>query len=387
MLKSRTPYQIFVSSTYTDLIEERQAAVEAILRAGHIPAGMELFAAQNKPQLDVIKEWIEESDIFCLILGARYGSIEQNSGKSYIECEYDHALALGKPVFSLVLDDGPVEAKIKKLGRKGLEQENQAALKLFHQRITNTLVRMVSNPDSIKVAIFESIRALERTHDIEGWVRAKDVRTPPQMGEELARLSAENARLSKELADANAARSKEELIDGKTVKEWSSVLSMYSFSGWDAKTEQRDDSTKVDLLSALIQYGHELGTGVSNAAAASPRESWLFAIASSLVSLGLAEIKKAPTSVYWQRIGLSSAGKRLYGTLMAQKSQGEGIVSIKSILSQVRAALKERSQAAPGSDEQTKAAGEPKGGNPATSVSRPRPRAKTEAKKKPGASA
>lgn len=32
--------QVFVSSTYVDLKEERQAAVEAILNAGHIPAGM-----------------------------------------------------------------------------------------------------------------------------------------------------------------------------------------------------------------------------------------------------------------------------------------------------------------------------------------------------------
>jgi tetratricopeptide (TPR) repeat protein len=37
--------QIFVSSTYSDLKGERQAAVEAILRSGNIPAGMELFAA------------------------------------------------------------------------------------------------------------------------------------------------------------------------------------------------------------------------------------------------------------------------------------------------------------------------------------------------------
>ena len=42
--------QVFVSSTYTDLIEERQAAVEAILDAGHIPAGMELFKAGNESQ-------------------------------------------------------------------------------------------------------------------------------------------------------------------------------------------------------------------------------------------------------------------------------------------------------------------------------------------------
>jgi len=36
----RTKIQVFISSTYTDLIEERQAVVQAVLQAGHIPAGM-----------------------------------------------------------------------------------------------------------------------------------------------------------------------------------------------------------------------------------------------------------------------------------------------------------------------------------------------------------
>ena len=63
--------QIFVSSTYNDLLEERQAAVSAILEAGHIPAGMELFAAGDQSQWETIKRWIEESDVFMLILGGR----------------------------------------------------------------------------------------------------------------------------------------------------------------------------------------------------------------------------------------------------------------------------------------------------------------------------
>jgi predicted Na+-dependent transporter len=46
--------QVFVSSTYMDLREERQAAVEAILTAGHIPAGMKLFAAGDDSQMKVI---------------------------------------------------------------------------------------------------------------------------------------------------------------------------------------------------------------------------------------------------------------------------------------------------------------------------------------------
>ena len=91
--------QVFVSSTYTDLIEERQAAVEAILDAGHIPAGMELFKAGNKSQLETIYKWIDDSDVYILILGGRYGSIEEISGKSYIQLEYEYAVKKKYAIF------------------------------------------------------------------------------------------------------------------------------------------------------------------------------------------------------------------------------------------------------------------------------------------------
>src|ERR1043165_8449466 len=96
---SEKKLRVFVSSTYTDLREERQAAVEAILMAGHIPAGMELFAAGDESQMNVIRRWIDESDIYMLILGGRYGSVEPNSGKSYIHLEYEYAVERNKPVF------------------------------------------------------------------------------------------------------------------------------------------------------------------------------------------------------------------------------------------------------------------------------------------------
>ena len=68
--------QIFVSSTYSDLISERQACVETILSLGHIPAGMELFAAGSESQLETIKRWIDNCDVYMLIVGGRYGSLE-----------------------------------------------------------------------------------------------------------------------------------------------------------------------------------------------------------------------------------------------------------------------------------------------------------------------
>ena len=66
-MKNRKKLQVFVSSTFTDLIKERQAAVLAILSCGHIPAGMELFTAGDESQMAVIKRWIDESDVYLLM--------------------------------------------------------------------------------------------------------------------------------------------------------------------------------------------------------------------------------------------------------------------------------------------------------------------------------
>ncbi|WJB58400.1 DUF4062 domain-containing protein (plasmid) [Staphylococcus aureus] len=43
MSNTKIKYQIFISSTYLDLIEERQAVVEAVLNSNNIPAGMGLL--------------------------------------------------------------------------------------------------------------------------------------------------------------------------------------------------------------------------------------------------------------------------------------------------------------------------------------------------------
>ena len=83
---SQKKFQIFISSTYKDLIDERQMAVQAIVKMGHIPAGMELFKA-GASQWQTITKWIDESDIYVLILGGKYGSINPNEGKAYTHLE------------------------------------------------------------------------------------------------------------------------------------------------------------------------------------------------------------------------------------------------------------------------------------------------------------
>lgn len=97
--KPKTRFQIFVSSTYTDLIDERQAVNQALLSMGKcIPAGMELFAGSSKPPWNLITQALDDTDYLILILGSRYGDIAPGEKLSYTEREYEYARSLDIPV-------------------------------------------------------------------------------------------------------------------------------------------------------------------------------------------------------------------------------------------------------------------------------------------------
>lgn len=200
-MATKRKLQVFVSSTYTDMLSERQAAVEAILRAGHIPAGMEIFAAGNEPQLETIRRWIDDSDIFMLILGGRYGSIEPNSGKSYIEMEYDYAAGKKKPLFAAVVSEYYLDAKVKSAGLDATERINGHLLQSFREKVASKICRFFGDVNEFKLIVFESIANYERNEDLIGWVHGSDVIDPKSTLEEIARLQEENSLLRKQISE------------------------------------------------------------------------------------------------------------------------------------------------------------------------------------------
>lgn len=172
-------FQIFVSSTYTDLIEERQKLVEAILHTGNIPAGMELFTASNKDQWQIIKRWINESDIVILLIGSRYGSIPQGDEKSYTHKEYDYAKEQNKIVLPFIMSESHMYGKVSSGSYKLQdiqENINQEKFDRFKDIILNSSVCKldIQNIDQLKSDVILSIR--EETIDLEGgWIRVKDI--------------------------------------------------------------------------------------------------------------------------------------------------------------------------------------------------------------------
>lgn len=97
-------YQVFVSSTYEDLREERQEVIQALLELDSIPAGMELFPAADDDQWTLIKKVIDDCDYYIVIVGGRYGSIS-STGISYTQMEYQYAVQQGKPVIGFIHKD------------------------------------------------------------------------------------------------------------------------------------------------------------------------------------------------------------------------------------------------------------------------------------------
>jgi Domain of unknown function (DUF4062) len=192
-------FQVFVSSTFEDMKLERQAAVEAILEAGHIPAGMELFTAGDESQLDTIKRWIEASDVYVLLLGGRYGSIEPKSGKSYIHVEYEYALELAKPVFAIVITDKGLEDKVTAINKIAIEPTYGQLLQQFRQQVLSKTSRFFDDRKDIKIAIHQKLAELSQRDDLAGWIPGDVTQNVQSLATELATLSQENRSLRDQL--------------------------------------------------------------------------------------------------------------------------------------------------------------------------------------------
>ena len=179
-------YQVFVSSTYEDLKDERKEISQAILESNCIPAGMELFPASNLAQWEVIKRVIDDSDFYLLILAGKYGSMgkdESGNNVGYTEMEFDYALKTGKPVLALVHED------VEMLPRSKVETTTKKSylLKLFQKKVyQGRLIKKWNNKDNLKSAALTALAEMKRTTDAPGWVRA-DCKVEQQMYERLGR--------------------------------------------------------------------------------------------------------------------------------------------------------------------------------------------------------
>lgn len=183
-------FSVFISSTYTDLINIREKLMKTILKMNQFPLGMELFSAGDSAQWKVIEKTIQMTDYYVLILGHRYGSVGED-GIGYTEKEFNYAQELGIPIISFIRN----EDVSTKPSERDDEPELKEKLKLFREKAkTGRMVEFWENeneiPEKLSIALMKEIFENPQV----GWVRGNQMATPEILNE-LARLSKENSDL------------------------------------------------------------------------------------------------------------------------------------------------------------------------------------------------
>ncbi len=164
-------YQVFVSSTFEDLQEERREVMQALLSLDCIPTGMELFPAADEESWELIKRFIAGCDYYVVIVGGRYGS-RGPSGKSYTEMEYDYAVEAVLPVLAFLHKEPGIIAANKTES----SEDGRAALKAFREKIE---ARKHANcwrvAEGLSGLVAISMSRLKTIRPRVGWVRADQV--------------------------------------------------------------------------------------------------------------------------------------------------------------------------------------------------------------------
>ncbi len=183
-------YQIFVSSTYTDLIGAREKVFETILKLYHFPIGMEMFSADDDEQWEVITDTIDSSDYYVVIIGHRYGSVT-SEGFSYTEKEYDYAKKQNIPILAFIRNrDVATKPNERDEDHKNIEKLDQ-----FIEKATkNKMCDFWKNEDDLSTKIAIALPKIFRKTPRIGWIRS-DKGISPEVSEEIVKLSKENREL------------------------------------------------------------------------------------------------------------------------------------------------------------------------------------------------
>jgi len=191
-------YQVFISSTYVDLKIERKQVLDILLMADCIPAGMEAFVATDDEQFNVIKRVIDLCDYYILIIGKRYGSVNESTGLSYTEMEYDYAISKGIPVLVFAIDD-TVKLESDKVETDDIKRGKLAQFK--NKAMKNRLASIWRDSSDLMGKVAIAIMQAKNEINMPGWVRATSDYFDDKINflEQINALRIENDKLKQEI--------------------------------------------------------------------------------------------------------------------------------------------------------------------------------------------
>jgi hypothetical protein len=180
-------YQVFISSTFQDLREERRAVQDVIISMGDFPVQMESFPAADEDQFEFIKSLIDKCDYYVLIIAGRYGSPAED-GLSYTHKEFRYAVEKGVPVLVMLHGEpGKIPAENLEATDSGRQSLKDFIKEAEHKRLRKTWTSF----GDLKLAVREALDHAKATKPRVGWIRGDAVASIETL-EELNEVRKEN---------------------------------------------------------------------------------------------------------------------------------------------------------------------------------------------------
>lgn len=320
MANDHRRYQVFVSSTFLDLRDQRQAVTAALLECDAFPSGMELFPAADDDAWTLIKKVIDECDYYLLVIGGKYGSIDPLENMSYTQMEYEYAVSQGKPVMAFLHGD-PGSLAVRE---SEVEADRREKLDAFRDKVkAEKHVKYWTNAEGLAGQVALSFNKFVRLYPATGWIRA-DRATSTESLQALSDARAEIERLQAELRSVRTSPPPgvEGLSQGGDTFKLPILASgkYLGASGWrDVATWLRIQPTWDEILGVvgpkLFNEASEiqLRTALETALAESHYDSHIAALAQTLDDQAIVRDKSKPLGL--DRIHIDDED---FGTILTQ---------------------------------------------------------------------
>jgi hypothetical protein len=156
---AKDSFTVFISSTYADLVEHREAVHAAIRQLRHHADDMIYGSADDRSAANVSTDNVKTADLVILILAHHYGSVAQSDTRSFTHIEYDTALQAKIPVLAFFLDPSfpwpPPHIEVDPRRRESLTQ--------FKHKVESECVRQFfTTPESLAMLVTQAIANFDR---------------------------------------------------------------------------------------------------------------------------------------------------------------------------------------------------------------------------------
>lgn len=153
--------KIYLSSTYKDLAEHRQAVYRVLRQMGHDVISMEDYTATGRPPTEKCLADVRDCSMYIGIFAWRYGYVPPDESKAITELEYREALDAGKETLIFLLkDDAPWSPT-------HIDRDRTAIEALRGELQTSHIVQFFSTPEELAAAVSVSV-ANAATDDVPG---------------------------------------------------------------------------------------------------------------------------------------------------------------------------------------------------------------------------